>query len=348
MSASDADQPKPPAEPEVAPEPPTPTETAIPSETKAQPETDVVAEHAIPPEPPAPPPEATILAPAAPPPRAPPAPVKPAREVIYRHGVIVRLTHWINVLAISLLIMSGAQIFNAHPRLYWGQYGADADRPVLEMAAQSGPRGLVGTTRIGGLKLNTTGVLGVSFAHGHPVVQGFPGWLTVPSWRDLATGRRWHFFFAWVFVINGLIYLLSGLVSGHFRRDLAPTGEQLRPQSILRSIWDHIRLKHPTGEEAKRYNVLQKLTYLIVVFVLLPLMVGTGLTMSPGMDAVLPGLLTLFGGRQSARTIHFISANLIVLFVLVHVVEVFLAGVWNEIRSMITGRYVVTPAEAHP
>ena len=345
MSASDPDQPEPPAKPEAAPDPLAPTETTTPSEATAQPETEAVAGQAIAPEPPAPP-EAAALAEVAPPPAIAPPPTPPAREVIYRHGVIVRLTHWVNVLAISLLIMSGAQIFNAHPSLYWGQYGADADRPVLEMAAQNGPRGPVGTTRIGGLQLNTTGVLGVSFAHGHPVVQGFPGWLTLPSWRDLATGRRWHFFFAWVFVTNGLIYLLSGLISGHFRRDLAPTGEQIRPRSILRNIWDHVRLKHPTGEEAKRYNVLQKLTYLIVVFVLLPLMVGTGLTMSPGIDAVLPGLLSLFGGRQSARTIHFISANLIVLFVLVHVVEVFLAGVVNEIRSMITGRYVVT-TEAH-
>jgi thiosulfate reductase cytochrome b subunit len=343
MSASDADLPEPPADPEPTAAP----EKAAAPEATAQPEAERVAEPAIAPEAPAPP-EAAALAAAAPPPAIAAPPTRPAREVIYRHSVIVRLTHWINVLAISLLIMSGAQIFNAHPSLCWGQYGADADRPVLEMSAQSGARGLVGTTRIGGLKLNTTGVLGVSFAHGHPVVQGFPGWLTLPSWRDLATGRRWHFFFAWVFVTNGLIYLLAGLLSGHFRRDLAPTAAQIRPRNILESIWDHIRLKHPTGEEAKRYNILQKLTYLIVVFVLLPLMVGTGLTMSPGMDAVLPGLLSLFGGRQSARTIHFISANLIVLFVLVHVVEVFLAGVWNEMRSMITGRYVVAPAEAQP
>jgi thiosulfate reductase cytochrome b subunit len=278
---------------------------------------------------------------------APPvtAPAKPAREVIYRHSLVVRLTHWINVLAISLLIMSGAQIFNAHPMLYWGQYGADADKPVLAMTAQNGPRGLVGVTHIGGLALTTTGVLGVSGPPQAPVVQGFPSWLTVPSYRDLATGRRWHFFFAWVFVINGLAYLLFGLFSGHFRRDLAPTRSQVTPRHILGSIWDHIRLKHPTGDEAKRYNILQKLAYLVVVFILLPLMVATGLTMSPGMDAVAPWLLTLFGGRQSARTIHFISANLIVLFIVVHVVEVLLAGVWNEVRSMITGRYVV-PTES--
>ena len=134
---------------------------------------------------------------------------------------------------------------------------------------------------------------------------------------------------------------MFGFLSGHFGRDLAPGRDQLRPRHILANIWDHVRLKQPTGEEAKRYNILQKLTYLLVIFLLLPLVVATGLTMSPGMDAVAPWLLVLFGGRQSARTIHFICANLIVLFVLVHVVEVFLAGVVNEIGSMITGRYTV-------
>ncbi|HEX4198547.1 MAG TPA: cytochrome b/b6 domain-containing protein [Caulobacteraceae bacterium] len=341
MSADEADPPRPPPEPkpdatpEVAPEPLAKAEVPPPGPH------DAPAEPAAPPQAVAAPPVAAV------PVEPPPAPAGPAREVIYRHGLIVRLTHWINVLAISLLLMSGAQIFNAHPRLYWGQYGADADTPLMEMGALNSPHGLVGVTRVGGLTLTTTGVLGASReAGGQLAVRGFPRWLTLPSWRDLATGRRWHFFLAWVFVLNGLLYLLAGVLSGHFRRDLAPTGAQIRPRHILQSIWDHMRLKHPTGEEARHYNVLQKLTYLIVIFVLLPLMVGTGLTMSPGMDAVLPGLLTLFGGRQSARTIHFVSANLIVLFVLVHVVEVFLAGVWNEMRSMITGRYVV-PAEAH-
>ena len=334
---------------ENPPEPPATAETPVPP--IAAPPAPVVAEQ---PEivVPAPPPVAPQFTPApavaaAPTPPPPPA-AKPPREVIYRHSLIVRLTHWINVLAISLLVMSGAQIFNAHPHLYWGQAGANSDKAFIEMTARNGPGGrLVGITTVGPLKFNTTGVLGVSNGpNGAQTVRGFPSWLTVPSYQDLATGRHWHFFFAWVFVINGFIYLLAGLISGHFRRDIAPTGGQIRPSHILRNIWDHIRLKHPTGEEAKRYNVLQKLTYIVVIFVLLPLMVGTGLTMSPGFDSIGPWLLTLFGGRQSARTIHFISANLIVLFILVHVVEVFLAGVWNEIRSMITGRYVV-PAESH-
>jgi thiosulfate reductase cytochrome b subunit len=265
------------------------------------------------------------------------------REVIYRHSVLVRITHWVNVVAAAVLLMSGLQILNAHPRLYWGADGADADRPWLEIVAlnpdSDRPSGVL---RVAGRQIRATGLLGVSKAKdGSWSDVAFPRWATLPGVRDLATGRRWHFFLAWVFVINGLIYLASGLAGGHLRRDLVPTGGQLRPASIVKDIFDHIRLAHPVGEEAKRYNVLQKFAYLAVVFVLLPLMVLTGLTMSPGIDAVAPFLLNVLGGRQSARSIHFITADLIVLFVLVHVVEVFIAGVFNEIGSMITGRYTI-------
>jgi len=280
---------------------------------------------------------------AADPPVIPTAKRPTGREVIYRHSLVVRLTHWINVLVISLLLMSGLNIFNAYPRLHWGQFGADFDKAWLEMAAL-GPSAdhAKGVVRIAGHPFTTTGVFGVSKdAHGVSVVQGFPSWATLPSQRDLATARRWHFFLAWLFVINGAVYFLFALVNGHLRRDLAPSGADLRPRNIVRSIVDHIRLKHPVGEEAKRYNILQKLAYLAVIFLILPAMILTGLAMSPGFDSLAPWLVDVFGGRPSARSIHFISANLIVLFVIVHVVEVFLAGVWNEIRSMITGRYVI-------
>jgi thiosulfate reductase cytochrome b subunit len=268
-------------------------------------------------------------------------PVRMAREVIYRHGRIVRVTHWINVLVISLLLMSGLQIFNAHPMLYWGSFGADHDAPWLAAVAHGGPGGLRGALQLGDLRIPTTGVFGVSSVQGHPTVRGFPAWATLPSWQDLATGRRWHFFLAWIFVANGLIYLAAGVLNGHFRRDLAPRAAEVTPRHLIGSIVDHIKLKHPTGDAAKRYNILQKLAYIGVVFVVLPGVALTGLTMSPGFDAFAPWLLDLFGGRQSARSIHFICANLIVLFVIVHVVEVFLAGVVNEMRSMITGRYAV-------
>ena len=135
--------------------------------------------------------------------------------------------------------------------------------------------------------------------------------------------------------------MLFGLFTGNFRRDLAPAADQLRPRHILADVWDHVRLRVPRGEAARRYNVLQKLAYLAVVFGLLPVMLLSGLTMSPAVTAAVPGLFDLFGGRQSARTIHFLVANLLVLFVLVHIVEMVLAGALNGMRSMITGRYVI-------
>ena len=275
------------------------------------------------------------------------APTLPRREVVYRHGLAVRITHWINVLVISLLLMSGLNIFNAHPHLYWGQYGADADRPWFELTIESAPGGLRGVARIDDHEAVTTGLLGLSRdASGRWSAQGFPDWATLPAHRDLATARRWHFFLAWLFVINGGAYYLFGLLTGHLRKDLAPTSEDIRPRNIWRSVVDHVRLRHPVGEAARRYNILQKFAYLAVIVALLPAMVLSGLAMSPGMDAAWPWLINLFGGRPSARSIHFITANLIVLFVIVHIVEVFLAGVWNEVRSMVTGRYVL-PAETH-
>jgi thiosulfate reductase cytochrome b subunit len=276
--------------------------------------------------------------------QAPPAHVAPAREVIYRHSLVVRLTHWINVLCITLLLMSGLKLFNYHPSLYWGNYGYPGVPTFITVTGEVDPATgkPVGTTRIGDYSFNTTGLLGVTYdSQGRAMRGAFPAWATLGE--SLALSRDWHFLMAWMFVFNGTIYLLFGLFSGHFRRDLAPASEQLRPRRILSDIWNHIRLRQPRGEAAKHYNVLQKLTYLTVVFVLLPVAVLTGLTMSPAVTSLVPFLFDLFGGRQSARTIHFIAANLLVIFVLVHVVEVLLSGVFNLMRSMITGRYVIKP-----
>jgi len=266
------------------------------------------------------------------------------REIVYRHSVIVRLTHWINVLCLTLLLMSGLKLFNVHPALYWGNYGYRGAPTVLAIDGMLDPatRQPVGITRIGEHNFTTTGILGVTYdSDGRPRRGAFPLWATLGS--GLALARDWHFLMAWLFAINGTIYLLAGLISGHFRRDLAPATAELRPRHVLSDIWSHVRLRRARGEDAKRYNVLQKLTYLAVVFVLLPAMVLTGLTMSPAVTAVFPFLFDLFGGRQSARTIHFITANLLVIFVMVHIVEVMLSGAFNLMRSMITGRYVIRP-----
>ncbi len=271
---------------------------------------------------------------------------KPGTVLVYRHAAVTRLTHWINVVALSLLLMSGLQIFNAHPALYWGQRSY-FERPWISMTAEERGAGMVGFTQVGPWKFETTGLFGYSGKMGEREPRGFPAWATLPASRDLADGRRWHFFFAWLFVINGLVYWGTNLLNGHVRRDLVPTKKDLAPKNLWHEIVTHAQLKFPKGEEARHYNVLQKGAYLSVVLILLPLMVLTGLTMSPGFDAGAPWLLDLFGGRQSARTIHFISASLIVAFILVHLAMVVASGTWNNIRSMITGRYAIQadPAE---
>lgn len=227
-------------------------------------------------------------------------------EYLYRrHTLVIRLTHWINVIALTVLLMSGLQIFNAHPSLYWGQSSYTDAGPLLQIEG------------------------------------GFPAWATLPSGQWLAMGRRWHFFFAWLLVINAAAYLSYSVASRHLTRDLAIRRTDWR--SIGRSFLEHLRLHRPSGEAARHYNVLQKLSYLLVIFGVLPLIVLTGLAMSPWLNSVLPGWVEFLGGRQSARTLHFAAAFLLVLFVLVHVFEVIVTGFWNNLRSMITGRYRIEP-----
>jgi thiosulfate reductase cytochrome b subunit len=274
----------------------------------------------------------------------PAQPIRAKREFVYRHTLAVRLTHWINVLCLTLLLLSGLQIFNVHPALYWGNYGYRGAPSVFSISGvlDSETREPVGITRIGDYSFDTTGILGVTYdSDGQPHAGAFPRWARLGT--ELALSRDWHFLMAWLFVINGAIYLLIGVFSGHFRRDLAPGANELRPRHILHDVWNHVRLRRPRGEAAKHYNVLQKLSYLLVIFLLLPVMVLSGLTMSPAATAAAPFLFDLFDGRQSARTIHFIAANLLVLFVLVHVAQVALFGAYNLMRSMITGRYAIVP-----
>lgn len=271
----------------------------------------------------------------------------PAKVLVYRHALLTRVTHWTNVVALLVLLLSGLQIFNAHPSLYWGQ-ASRFDAPWLSMGVEDRDGRTAGVTRLGKAEIETTGVLGYSGPADAREARGFPAWATLPSYRSLADGRVWHFFFAWVFVLNGLTYLLGGIANGHLRRDLLPTKDQLGPRHLWREILDHARLRFPKGEEARRYNALQKAAYLAVVLVLLPLMLLTGLSMSPGMNPAVPWLIEIFGGRQSARSLHFIAASLIVLFVIVHLAMVVASGLWNNLRSMVTGRYAIeTEGDRH-
>lgn len=261
-------------------------------------------------------------------------------DTIYRHRLPVRLWHWLNALVIFVMLMSGLMIFNAHPRLYWGHYGANADPAWLEIGSDATD----GYLRVGALQVTTTGLLGRwTDSDGAVKRRAFPGWATIPSRYDLAGARQWHIAFAWLLVVPGLLYWLWAFAARHVQRDLAPTWEELAPRHVWRDIRNHARLRFARGEEARRYNVLQKASYLGVLFLLLPLALLTGLAMSPAMDAAWPWLVDLFGGRQSARSLHFIAAMLILAFIIVHLLMVLLAGPFNELRSMITGRYRLPP-----
>jgi thiosulfate reductase cytochrome b subunit len=155
-------------------------------------------------------------------------------------------------------------------------------------------------------------------------------------------GRYVHFLFAWISVFTGFVYIVDGLLTRHFSRHLLPARPQLNGKQIHRVIWDHLRLKRPAEEEALTYNLLQRITYLLVIFVAFPLMVWTGLAMSPAITSVIPGTVTSFGGQQSARTIHFFVACFLVLFFFIHVAMVGLAGFTRRVRAMITGHAAVT------
>jgi len=257
-------------------------------------------------------------------------------DLVKRHRLSTRLWHWLNALTIFTMIGSGLMIFNAHPRLYWGAYGANYETPWLEIS-NDGTHGFV---KLGTVHIPTTGVLGISKkADGTVNGYAFPSWATLPASYNLAKARRWHLFFAWLLVVPGLLYVLWSLANRHIQRDLTPTRAELAPKHILHDIVEHARLRFPTGAAALHHNILQKLSYIGVLFGLLPGIILSGLTLSPGMTAAWPWLLWLMGGRASARSVHFICMSLIVAFILVHLVMVVLTGPYNEVRSMITGKF---------
>lgn len=266
-------------------------------------------------------------------------------SLVYRQSAITRITHWVWALAMFFLLLSGLQIFNARPNLYIGQQsGFGFQNSILDIYAVNTPSGPAGQTRLFGQVFDTTGVLGMSGSAERPAFTAFPGWATIPSYRDLATGRVVHFFFAWVLVGTLAIWLIDALFTRHLWRDIIVRPHDLR--GLPRDIWDHVRLRFTHG---RSYTPLQKLAYFAVFVIAFPLIIATGLTMSPGMDTAAPWLLELFGGRQTARTIHFVTMLAFVLFFLVHIVMVVLAGPVNELRSMITGYYRTSnPREERP
>jgi thiosulfate reductase cytochrome b subunit len=265
-------------------------------------------------------------------------------QLVKRHRLSTRLWHWINVVTLAVMMMSGMMIFNAHPRLYWGEYGANADPAWLEI----GSTATTGFVAAGPLRIETNGVLGRwTDPSGQVQRRAFPHWITIPSSYNLADARLWHLAFAWVLAISLLAYMIVSLWNRHFQRDLTISSAEIRPSHLWHDIKQHARLRFPTGAAALRYNILQKLAYAAVLFVMLPLIIFTGLALSPAMDSGWGWLLDVFGGRQSARSLHFIAMVALIAFFVVHVAMVVLAGPVNELRSMISGWYRL-PGKAVP
>ena len=223
-----------------------------------------------------------------------------APRAVFRHRLATRLWHWTNAVAVIVMIGSGLMISNAHPHLYWGEFGANFDQPWY-----SPPR--------------------------------FPGWLTIPSRYNLAIGRRWHLLFALLLAFNLAWFMVAGLVNRHFTRDLRVHRAELSPRHLGQDVRDHLRFKFHDAQDPARFNILQKLAYIGALFVLLPLLVATGLCLSPGWNAGAPWLLELFGGRATARSLHFLACWALIAFIVVHLVLVILAGPVAEVRSMVTG-----------
>ena len=224
-----------------------------------------------------------------------------------RHSALVRVTHWITTLCFFALLVTGAEIVISHPRFYWGETGNDLT-PTLFKLPIPASRALVPT------------------GYGY-VLPDQNGW-----------SRYLHFQSAWVVVLTGLLYVISALFTGHLRKNLLPGGADLSWRAFWTTIASHLRFKRPSAAEAWSYNLLQRISYLFVIFVLFPLVIWTGLAMSPAFVSAVPATVNLLGGQQSARTLHFFVSLALLLFVLIHVVMVFIAGFWSRMRAMITGR----------
>lgn len=261
----------------------------------------------------------------------------PPKQLIYRHEIWTRVTHWIWAVCLFFLLLSGLQIFNAHPVLYSGdQSGFGFDNTVFEIGSDSQNEVTGGYTEILGFRFNTSGYLG--FSDGR--ARAFPSWATIPSGQNLAFGRVVHFFFAWLLVATLAAWFAASVLNRHLQRDLIPTAADFK--ALPQDIHDHLRLRFHHG---RRYSVLQKLTYGGVLFVLLPLMIVTGLAMSPGVNAAVPWLTEVLGGRQTARTLHFLTMLALIGFFAIHIAMILAAGPFNELRSIITGWYRTDTSE---
>lgn len=262
-----------------------------------------------------------------------------AGRLITRQRASTRVTHWIWAICLFFLLLSGLQIFNAHPALHIGkEAGFDYSNAIVEIGSDFSGQTPKGVTTVFGHSLDTTGFLGISGPADDPNDAAFPGWLTIPASRDLATGRVVHFFFAWMLLATLLAWLVASLRNRHLRKDVLPRRRDI--EGLRRDLVDHLRFRFRHGV---RYTPLQKLAYAGVMFVLFPLIVVTGICMSPGLDAVFPWLPEALGGRQTARTLHFAAMLLLVLFFVVHMAMIVAAGPANEIRSIVTGRYRLSP-----
>jgi thiosulfate reductase cytochrome b subunit len=231
----------------------------------------------------------------------------PLPRATVRHTGVVRVTHWITTVCFLALLVSGLEIVVSHPRFYWGEAG-NALTPALFQIPIPASRETIPT----GYKY---------------VLPDQNGW-----------SRYLHFQAAWFAVFTGLVYGVYGLFAGHFRKNLMPQAGDLSWRAVSKDIANHLRFARPGEADAWSYNVLQRLSYLAVIFVLFPLVIWTGLAMSPAIASVFPPVVTVFGGQQSARTIHFFVTILLTLFLVVHIVMVCLAGFKRRMRAMITGR----------
>jgi thiosulfate reductase cytochrome b subunit len=238
-----------------------------------------------------------------------PAPAVPVTTDTPRHSALVRVTHWITTLCFFALLVSGFEIVLSHPRFYWGETGNVLTTPLFQLPVPSS-RNLVQT------------------GYGY-VLPDQNGW-----------SRYLHFQAAWGVVFTGVLYLLSMLFTGHLRKDLLPEKASLSWRACSTTIARHLRFARPSEEEAWSYNLLQRVSYLFVTFVLFPLVIWSGLAMSLAFVSAFPLTVTLLGGEQSARTIHFFVSLALLLFVIVHVVMICLAGFRSRMRAMITGRVI--------